>query len=166
MRTLIQRLAKLDDASWHSLRLNWGRCLLAATQAVTASWGASALLPVVALLTALTPAVPLMVYRREESMAPESDLPLVLRPTQGLQQNAARIYACSHLRTLASLTFLSAAVSTIAAFQFRSAATASIHATDDLAAFFGVFNSCAGLMSLAAQASRGAFSSDSVREPT
>ena len=65
------------------------------------------------------------------------------------------IYASSHLRTLASLTFLSAAVSTIAAFQFRSAATASIRAPDDLAAFFGVFNSCAGLVALAAQASAG-----------
>ena len=54
-----------------------------------------------------------------------------------------------------SPTFLSAAVSTIAAFQFRSAATASIHAPDDLAAFFGVFNSCAGLVVLAAQASAG-----------
>ena len=35
LRTLIQRIAKLDDALWHSLRLNWGRCLLAATQTAT-----------------------------------------------------------------------------------------------------------------------------------
>lgn len=38
LRTLIQRLAKLDDPSWHSLRRNWGFCLLAATQGV-ALWG-------------------------------------------------------------------------------------------------------------------------------
>jgi len=35
LRTLIQRIARLDDAHWHSLRLNWGRCLLAATQTAT-----------------------------------------------------------------------------------------------------------------------------------
>jgi hypothetical protein len=35
LRTLIQRNAKLDDEAWHSLRLNWGRCLLAATQTAT-----------------------------------------------------------------------------------------------------------------------------------
>jgi len=35
VRTMIQRIARLDDAAWHSLRLNWGRCLLAATQTAT-----------------------------------------------------------------------------------------------------------------------------------
>jgi hypothetical protein len=35
LRTLIQRIANLSDDSWHSLRLNWGRCLLAATQTAT-----------------------------------------------------------------------------------------------------------------------------------
>jgi hypothetical protein len=35
LRTLIQRIAKLNDDTWHSLRLNWGRCLLAATQTAT-----------------------------------------------------------------------------------------------------------------------------------
>jgi hypothetical protein len=35
LRTLIQRIARFDDAHWHSLRLNWGRCLLAATQTAT-----------------------------------------------------------------------------------------------------------------------------------
>ena len=35
LRTLIQRIARLDDDAWHSLRLNWGRCLLAATQTAT-----------------------------------------------------------------------------------------------------------------------------------
>ena len=35
LRTFIQRLAKLDDAAWASLRQSWGRCLLAATQGAT-----------------------------------------------------------------------------------------------------------------------------------
>jgi hypothetical protein len=35
LRTLIQRIANLSDDTWHSLRLNWGRCLLAATQTAT-----------------------------------------------------------------------------------------------------------------------------------
>jgi hypothetical protein len=35
LRTLIQRIANLNDDSWHSLWLNWGRCLLAATQTAT-----------------------------------------------------------------------------------------------------------------------------------
>jgi hypothetical protein len=38
LRTFIQRLAKLDDPSWDSLRRSWGRCLLAATQGATL-WG-------------------------------------------------------------------------------------------------------------------------------
>jgi hypothetical protein len=38
LRTQIQRLANLDDASWHGLRRAWGRCLLAATQAAMC-WG-------------------------------------------------------------------------------------------------------------------------------
>src|SRR5205807_2275958 len=32
LRTMLQRLAKLDEAAWQSLRRPWGRCLLAATQ--------------------------------------------------------------------------------------------------------------------------------------
>ena len=38
LRTFIQRLAGLDEASWLSLRRSWGRCLLAATQGA-ALWG-------------------------------------------------------------------------------------------------------------------------------
>jgi hypothetical protein len=38
LRSLIQRLAKLDDQLWHSLRHYWGICLLVATQGVTI-WG-------------------------------------------------------------------------------------------------------------------------------
>ena len=38
LRTLIQRLAALDDPSWDALRLSWGYCLLAATQGA-ALWG-------------------------------------------------------------------------------------------------------------------------------
>jgi hypothetical protein len=38
LRTFIQRLARLDDSSWDSLRRSWGRCLLAATQGATL-WG-------------------------------------------------------------------------------------------------------------------------------
>ena len=38
LRTFIQRLAKLDDAFWASLRQSWDRCLLAATQGATL-WG-------------------------------------------------------------------------------------------------------------------------------
>ena len=38
LRTLIQRLARLDDPAWDSLRLSWGYCLLAATQGAVL-WG-------------------------------------------------------------------------------------------------------------------------------
>jgi len=38
LRTVIQRLAGLDDGSWDAQRRAWGRCLLAATQGATA-WG-------------------------------------------------------------------------------------------------------------------------------
>ncbi|HEX3720751.1 MAG TPA: hypothetical protein VH595_22605 [Verrucomicrobiae bacterium] len=38
VRTFIQRLAKLDDPSWDSLRRTWGYCLLAGTQGATV-WG-------------------------------------------------------------------------------------------------------------------------------
>jgi len=38
LRTAIQRLAKLDDPAWNSLRRSWGLCLVAATQGVTL-WG-------------------------------------------------------------------------------------------------------------------------------
>ena len=38
LRTVIQRLAGLDDAIWESLRRAWGLCLLAATHAATL-WG-------------------------------------------------------------------------------------------------------------------------------
>jgi hypothetical protein len=38
LRTLIQRLARLDDPAWNSLRQSWGYCLLAATQGAVL-WG-------------------------------------------------------------------------------------------------------------------------------
>jgi hypothetical protein len=38
LRTFIQRLARLGDPAWDSLRRSWGRCLLAATQGATL-WG-------------------------------------------------------------------------------------------------------------------------------
>jgi len=41
LRTIIQRLAELDDTSWDSLRRSWGYCLLAATQGAVL-WGLAA----------------------------------------------------------------------------------------------------------------------------
>jgi hypothetical protein len=38
LRTILQRVAALDDAAWVSLRRSWGRCVLAATQGATL-WG-------------------------------------------------------------------------------------------------------------------------------
>jgi hypothetical protein len=40
LRTAVQRLARLDERTWHSLRHSWGWCLLAATQGA-ALWGIS-----------------------------------------------------------------------------------------------------------------------------
>jgi hypothetical protein len=61
------------------------------------------------------------------------------------------VWQSRHLRAIASIAFLSAAVTTIAGLQFRAIASQSIHDPNLLAAFFGTFSLRAGLLALACQ---------------
>ena len=122
------------------------------TRVAAGRTGTAALLLVMAGLTAVCPTLILVIWRKSETAAaavhaahPSS------ASTTGLLRSAVHVWNSPHLRNIASLVLVSAAVTTIAGLQFRAIASQSIGSTDRLTAFFGSFSLYAGLLSLATQ---------------
>jgi len=115
-------------------------------------FGTETLLLVMAALTAASPALVACLRRTGETSANhlyEADQ--TLPPINGLLRSAALVSGCPHLRTVASLVFLSSVVTTIAGLQFKAIASQSFGDTDTFTAFLGSFGLYAGLVSLAIQ---------------
>lgn len=110
--------------------------------------GAPSLLLVSGLLTALCSVIVAVAWRAGADAPKEA-------PRQGrgssLRASACLVARSPHLRSMAALAFVSAAVTTIAGFQFRMIASRSIGGADHLAALFGSFSFYAGLAALATQ---------------
>jgi AAA family ATP:ADP antiporter len=108
--------------------------------------GAPSLLLASAVLTALCSAIVPVVWRAGADAAGEA-------PRQGrggsLSASARLVSRSPHLRSMAALAFISAAVTTIGGFQFKMIASRSIAGADHLAALFGSFSFYAGLAALA-----------------
>jgi ATP/ADP translocase len=121
------------------------------TRVAAGRTGTEALLLVMAGLTAVCPVLILAIGGKRgtepdvEGADPSSAAPA------GLLRSAAHVWQSPHLRSIACLVFVSAAVTTIAGVQFRAIASQSIGSTDGLTAFFGSFSLYAGLLSLATQ---------------
>jgi AAA family ATP:ADP antiporter len=122
------------------------------TRAAAGRAGTEALLLVMAALTAAGPMIVPGIWRTGGTGAPDSHrVEQPVPPIPGLVRSTARVWNSPHLRTVASLVFVSSVVTTIAGLQFRAIASQSIDSTDRLAAFFGSFSFHAGLLSLAIQ---------------
>jgi AAA family ATP:ADP antiporter len=122
------------------------------TRAAAGRAGTEALLLVMAALTAASPMIIPGIWRTGETEPGDihrAEQPAP--PIPGLLRSTTRVWSSPHLRTVASLVFVSSVVTTIAGLQFRAIASQSIGSTDHLAAFFGSFSFHAGLLSLAIQ---------------
>ena len=69
----------------------------------------------------------------------------------GLRDSLALVRSSPYLGAIAALILVSSFVTTIAGWQFKAIAKAYIPETDQLTAFFGMFNFAAGIVSLAVQ---------------
>ena len=74
-----------------------------------------------------------------------------LQQESSIFRSMQEVYGSAHLRGIAILICLSSFVTTIAGWQFKAIAQQNIESTNSLAAFFGNFNSYAGLAALAVQ---------------
>jgi AAA family ATP:ADP antiporter len=122
------------------------------TRAAAGRAGTEALLLVMAALTVASPMIIPLIWRTGETGTGDihrAEQPVP--PIPGLLRSTTRVWSSPHLRTVASLVFVSSVVTTIAGLQFRAIASQSIGSTDHLAAFFGSFSFHAGLLSLAIQ---------------
>jgi AAA family ATP:ADP antiporter len=68
-----------------------------------------------------------------------------------LYESFKRVRSSAHLNSIAILICITSVVTTAVSWQFKAIAKASIAETDALAAFFGVFQGYAGILSLVAQ---------------
>jgi ATP:ADP antiporter, AAA family len=69
----------------------------------------------------------------------------------GLRDSLSLVWSSPYLRAIAAVILTSSFVTTIAGWQFKAIAKAHIPETDELAAFFGMFNFAGGIVSLAVQ---------------
>ncbi len=111
--------------------------------------GATTLLLADGVFTALCAAIAWVSWTHERPEPAHASA--VADPRAGLRQSVVVVWHSRHLRAIALMAFLSAAVTTIAGLQFRAIASQSIRDPDQLAAFFGAFNLRAGLLALACQ---------------
>ncbi len=115
---------------------------------VATQLGASSLLIASGLLTVLCSVIVATVWPAGEDAA---GMPLQRTRPGSLGTSSSLVWRTPHLRSMAALAFISAAVTTIAGLQFKAIASHSTSGVDHLAALFGSFNLYAGLVALAAQ---------------
>jgi AAA family ATP:ADP antiporter len=122
-----------------------------ATTVIVEQVGTEATLLWVAATLVLSAALVWAVWRRRPVRADEADIAIDQSIDEGLWGSLTLVRRSRYMTAIASVIWLSAFVTTIAGWQFKAISKANIPATDDLAMFFGTFNSVAGLMALALQ---------------
>ena len=118
------------------------------TKAAATRFGTDSLLLITAALLAPCPFFVGRIWR-DRTTADEHRA--AAQKAAGAREAVRIIGSSSHLRAVARLIAISSIVTTIVAWQFRAVAKASIVSTNELAAFFGMFNVYAGVLSLASQ---------------
>jgi ATP/ADP translocase len=119
------------------------------TEAVALGLGTPSLLLASAAMTALCPILARALWPSVDREA-RGDADAMVAGG-GLRQSALDIWRSPHLRAIACLAFVSAAVSTLVGLEFKVFASQAFVSRDGLAAFFGVFSFRAGLVALATQ---------------
>ncbi|MGB7220006.1 MAG: Npt1/Npt2 family nucleotide transporter, partial [Vicinamibacterales bacterium] len=119
------------------------------TRATAMSVGTENLLLVAAAALAICPALVVAIWR-DRRIDPAEILDGHEEP-RGLAESLGLVWQSAPLRAIAMLIGLSSLVTTVVAWQFRAMAHSYIPGTDELAAFFGLFNIYAGALSLVAQ---------------
>ncbi len=118
------------------------------TRAAATRFGTESLLLVTAALLAPCPFFVMSIWRQRSTGDEHHHAP---KKTAGAREALRVIRGSPHLMSVARLIGTSSIVTTIVAWQFRAVAKASIGNTNELAAFFGMFNVYAGILSLTAQ---------------
>jgi AAA family ATP:ADP antiporter len=118
------------------------------TRAAATRFGTESLLLITAALLAPCPFFVMSIWRQRSTGDDHHHAP---KKTAGAGEALRIIRGSPHLMSVARLIGTSSIVTTIVAWQFRAVAKASIGNTNELAAFFGMFNVYAGVLSLAAQ---------------
>jgi ATP:ADP antiporter, AAA family len=119
------------------------------TDAMAQRIGTENLLLLVALALAVSAALVPLIWRERTADASEPELEAGREG--GLRESLALVLSSPYLRAIAAVIVVSSLVTAVAGWQFKAIAKAHIPNTDDLAAFFGLFNFVAGLASLAVQ---------------
>jgi len=117
---------------------------------VTNAFGAESLLLLMAIPLASAAWVVIDVWEKRPQGATTSSVVAGSGP-QNLSDSLRLIAESPHLRTIATLVFLSSVVATIAAWQTKAVAQATFVSKDALAVFFGHFDGFVCLLALAAQ---------------
>jgi len=111
--------------------------------------GTENMLLLVALALAVSAALVPLIWRERTNAVSEPELEAGREG--GLRASLALVWSAPYLRAIAGVILVSSLVTAVAGWQFKAIAKAHIPDTDDLAAFFGLFNFVAGLASLAVQ---------------
>ncbi|MFB3853848.1 MAG: Npt1/Npt2 family nucleotide transporter [Vicinamibacterales bacterium] len=123
------------------------------TTAMATRFGANGVLLAIAMALTLCAGLVVSLWRRRPvSLSQFDSLPEAGEEQPGsLMGGLAQVLNSPYLRSVAVLIGITSLVTGIAAWQFKAIAKEAIPATDDLAAFFGSFNSYAGVLALATQ---------------
>lgn len=119
------------------------------TDRLAERFGTENMLAGVALALALSAVLVVLIWRERPEGFDEPDLDA--GRSGGLRESLALVLGSPYLRAIAGVIIVSSFVTTIAGWQFKAIAKAHVPETDALAAFFGIFNFYAGLVSLALQ---------------
>ncbi len=125
-----------------------------ATRTVVARFGTESMLVFVAVSLILSAGLVVLIWRERPQAQPHGGGRPAAREEKaagGLIGSLTIVLQSPYLQAIAALVLLSAVATTVAGWQFKAIAKAAIPATDDLAIFFGTFNTVAGLVSLVVQ---------------
>ncbi len=123
-----------------------------ATRTAVSRFGTENMLAFIALSLFACAGLVVLIWRNRPDYA-GNDMPATGtdRDSGTLLGSLSLVRESKYLRAIAALVLISALTTTVAGWQFKAIAKAAIPGTDELAMFFGTFNTIAGVMSLLLQ---------------
>ncbi len=123
-----------------------------ATRTAVARYGTESMLALVAGSLLVCALLVVVIWRNRPDYV-GNDMPATGtdRDSGTLLGSLSLVRESKYLRAIAALVLISALTTTVAGWQFKAIAKAAIPGTDELAMFFGTFNTIAGVMSLLLQ---------------
>ncbi len=122
--------------------------------AVSKHYGTESLLMTITFFLAVSPLLVIVIWskrKKQPTQAQEAEEPLPRQGPRNLLEGFRMVRNSPHLRAIAILIGLSSIVTTAAGWQFKAIAKEYLVEKDALAAFFGAFYGCTGILSLLMQ---------------